>query len=49
VGEHTVGGLSTLSGELFIVDVMTWPELPPTERDELTALLDSMTFEPAGP
>jgi hypothetical protein len=29
------------------IDVATWPELTDDERDEIAAVLDSMTFESA--
>jgi hypothetical protein len=48
-GQRDLVRLVDVDGELFIVDVMTWPELPPSERDESEALLDSMTFELAQP
>ncbi len=44
-GQRDLVRLVDVDGELLIVDVMTWPELPSSERDELGALLDSMTFE----
>ena len=37
--------LIDVDGELVIVDVATWPELPADEHDEILSVLDSMTFE----
>ena len=47
-GQRDLVRLVDVDGDLFIIDAATWPELPPTERDELQTLLDSMTFEQAG-
>jgi hypothetical protein len=48
-GQRDLVRLVDVDGELLIVDAMTWPELPPSEHDELQALLDSMSFELAQP
>jgi hypothetical protein len=45
-GQRDLVRLVDVDGELLIIDVMTWPELPPNEHDHLEELLDSMTFEP---
>jgi hypothetical protein len=44
-GQRDLVRLVDVDGELFIIDVMTWPELPPGEHEEIHELLDSMTFE----
>jgi hypothetical protein len=44
-GQQDLVRLVDVDGELLIVDVATWPELPPDEHDEIASVLDSMRFE----
>jgi len=43
-GQIDLVRLVDVDGELLIIDVATWPELPAGEHDEIMSLLDSMTF-----
>lgn len=44
-GQRDLVRLVDVDGQLLIIDVATWPELPAEEHDQIASLLDSMAFE----